>query len=171
MPVFNTSGLMGIDFASRKAGTTTDGAGAEFPMGMLAFGGDGTIWRYVQANAAIAKGDYVCIGADNQCRKGTKALVDGGHTIGVAQAAFADDELGWVLVQGVGVVNVLISCSASIPLSTTGTSGFLDDIAATATQRTITGIQLVTSVTASGTATAILNHPVAALQGLAWTAY
>lgn len=172
MAAFATSGILGIDFNSTTTGTTTDGQNAKFALGTQALGNDGSVWMYVQANGAITQYSYACIDTSFQCRIGTKALVDQGQEICVAQIAFADNDLGWVLIKSTGSqykVNVLISCTASVLLSTTGTAGFLDDTAATATQTTIMGLQLQASATASGGYAMIANFPNRALGGVAWT--
>lgn len=172
MTAFATTPIIGVDLSSTTAGTTTDGAGAKFALGTQVTGNDGSVWIYVQASGAITQYSYVCINNEFQAALGTKALVDQGMEIGIAQVAFDDNDFGWVLVKGTGAqykVNVLISCTASVLLSTTATPGFLDDTAATATQTTILGLQLQSSATASGGYAMIANFPNRAQGGLAWT--
>lgn len=172
MTAFVTTPTLGINLAATTAGTTTAGEGAAFTLGTQVTGNDGSVWMYVQASGAISQYSYCCIDTAFQCYIGTKALVDQGMEIAIAQVAFADNDFGWVLIKGTGAqykVNVLISCTASVLLSTTATPGFLDDTAATATQTTILGLQLQTSATASGGYSMIANFPNRAQGGLAWT--
>jgi len=172
MTAFATTPLIGVNLGVTTTGTTTDGEGAAFALCTQVTGNDGFVWIYVQASGAITQYDYVCINNSFQTAKGTKALVDQGMEIGIAQVAFADNDFGWVLVKGTGSqykVNVLISCTASVLLSTTATAGYLDDTAATATQTTVLGLQLQSSATASGGYSMIANFPNRAQGGLAWT--
>lgn len=172
MTAFATTPIAGVDLSATYAGTTTDGAGAPFTLGTQVMGNDGSVWMFVQAAAALTQYSYVCITNAFQAALGTKALVDQGQEIGIVQNAFADNDFGWVLIKGTGSqykVNVLISCTASVLLSTTATPGFLDDTAATSTQTTIMGLQLQSSATASGGYAMIANFPNRALGGLAWT--
>jgi hypothetical protein len=117
---------------------------AEFKLGECNVGSDGTEWVYVQASGAVSQYDAVAIDEDFQARALTKALADAGHTIGVAQAAFTDDQYGWVALKGTNIsVNVLSSCASDSQLYTTGTSGKLDD--ASTNQTAIDGIVITTA--------------------------
>lgn len=172
MPAFPTTPMLGVALGTTTPGTTTNGQNAQMQLGTMVDGNDGSTWIYAQANGAVTAFSYVCISNAFQAAAGTKALVDQGMTIGIAQNAFADDDFGWFLIKGTGAqykVNVLISCTASVMLSTTATAGFLDDTAATATQTTILGLQLQSSATASGGYAMIANFPNRAQGGLAWT--
>lgn len=116
-------------------------------------GDDGKKWVYVQASGAIDQYDYVTIDEDGQATAGAKAGVDDAHKIGVAAAAFADDEYGWVQVYGPTTVNVKASASADAALYTSATAGHLDSTATTA-QTKINGIVLTTAGTGSDNETA-----------------
>lgn len=78
---FLTSGTVGANMALR---TTT----ADFELGTVSFGNDGTSWIYVQADGAVATGTCTV-------NTSTFQLTDsaGNHT---ADVAFADNEYGWV---------------------------------------------------------------------------
>lgn len=120
----------------------------EFKLGECNYGSDGTEWVYVQANGAIDQYDAVAIDENFQAAALTKALADAGHTVGVAQATFADNEYGWVACKGSNVqVNVLASCAADTQLYTSGTAGHLDDTATS--QTAIDGIVIVTAASAT----------------------
>ena len=126
---------------ARFASPTT---GIDYQLGECAMGSDGTEWVYVQAGGAIAQYDAVGIDEAFQAAALTKAIADAGHTVGVAQAAFADNEYGWVATKGSNIsVNVLANCAADTQLYTTATAGKLDDAAAS--QTPIDGIVITTA--------------------------
>lgn len=136
-----TSSVIGANLAS----PTTDAA---FALGERQTGTDGTVWVYVQASGAITQYDYVCIDEDFQAAAGTKTSVDDGHAIGFAQAAFADDEYGWVALSGTNIsVSLAASCAPDVPLYTSGTAGVLDDSSTSQTK-----IDGVVAVSTAGTA-------------------
>ena len=136
-------------------------AAAEHALGTRIAGTDGTEWIYVRAAAAIARYDYVTVDETFQARAGTKATVDDGHTIAVAQAAFAKDAHGWVATGGQGAalkVNVLARCAADRSLYTSASAGKLDDTAGGQTK--IAGIVITSSAgNAAAARPAILAHP------------
>ena len=142
-----TSGLAGVDLTKTTTGTTTDGAGAEFALGTVVMGTDNSEWTYVQAGEAITAYSWVAIDENFQAVKGTKTLADAGHSVGIAQVAFSDNDMGWVCTSSAGniSVRVLASCAADVQLYTTGTAGALDDTAAS--QTAIRGVVLVTAAT------------------------
>lgn len=136
-------------------------AAAEHAPGTRIAGNDGTEWIYVRAAAAIAQYDYVTVDESFRASPGTKAAVDAGHTIGVAQAAFAEDVHGWVATGGQGAalkVNVLGRCVADRPLYTTASAGKLDDNSSGQTR--VAGIVITAPAAfAASTRPAILAHP------------
>lgn len=141
-----TSGMIGVDLTKKTAGTTTDGAGAEFALGTRVTATDGSEWVYVQAGEAISQYMWVAIDENFQAVKGTKALADAGHEVGFAQVGFSDNDMGWVCVHGKNItVTVLASCAADVQLYTSGTAGKLDDTSGS--QTLIRGVVLVTAAT------------------------
>ena len=134
---------------------------AEHALGTRVSGTDGTEWIYVRAQAAIARYDYVTVDESFRARAGTKAAVDAGHAIGVAQAAFASGDHGWVAAGGQGAalkVNVLARCAADRPLYTSATAGKLDDTAGGQTK--VAGIVITSAAGAAAAARpAIVAHP------------
>ena len=136
-------------------------AAAEHAPGTRVAGSDGTEWIYVQAATVIAQYDYVTVDEAFRVSRGTKAAVDDGHTIGVAQAAFARNAHGWVPTGGQGPdlkVNVLARCAADGPLYTSATAGKLDDAASGHTK--IGGIVITAAAGTSAAARpVILAHP------------
>lgn len=139
-----TSAVAGVDFYNTK----TD---AQFAVGTEVTGSNGTEWVYVQASGAITQYHAVAVDESFQAASLTKALADVNHTIAFAQAAFADNEYGWVCKRAGGSEKVLVkaSCAADGPLYTSASAGVLDD--ASASQTLIDGVCVVTTATASGT--------------------
>jgi hypothetical protein len=103
----------------------------------------GKHWVYVQANGAIAQYDVVAVDETGQAATITKALADASTKVGVASAAFADNEYGWAQIYGNCTLNVLASCAADAILYTSATAGSLDDTSTSQTK--IDGILLTTS--------------------------
>lgn len=128
--------------------TTSD---AKFALGTRSEGDNGSTWVYVQASGAIDQYDYVTIDESFQATAGAKTAVDAGHRIGFAQVAFADNEYGWVALNGASglKVNAKGACAADIKLYTSAVAGTLDD--ALTSQSLINGVVLTTAVaTATG---------------------
>lgn len=156
-----TDGKVGVDLTKQTAGTTTDGAGAEFALGTRVSATDGSEWVYVQAGEAIGTAAMaVAIDENFQAVKLTKALADAGHQIGFAQAAFDDNDMGWVPVHAPGNINIRVaaSCAADVQLYTTSTAGVLDDTSAS--QTLIRGVVIVAAATnTASTREGIAAHP------------
>ncbi len=147
-----TSGMIGVNLDAVTAGTTTDGENAEFTLGTVVKTTDGQEYTYVQAAEAITQYDFVAISEDFQMSQLTKTEADDGWIIGIAQIAFADNDLGWVATKGANLTGkVLASCAADVALYTSGTAGAVDD--ASTSQTKIDGIVLVSANT-NGSATA-----------------
>lgn len=119
-----------------------------FKLGECAQGEDGTEWVYGQASGAVAQYSCVAIDENFQIAAATGALVQDGHRVGFAQAAFTDNQYGWVACRGSNV-NCLVrgNAAADKELWTTASAGVLDDASASG-QRKIKG---VLSVAGGGT--------------------
>lgn len=121
-------GKIGIDLTRTVSGTTTDGENAEFTLGTRASGTDNQEYIYVQADEAITQYDLVAIDENFQMSQLTATEAGDGWTIGAAQVAFSDNELGWVAVKGHNLQGrVGASCAADVALYTSGTAGVVDD--------------------------------------------
>lgn len=110
---------------------------AQFKLGQLAHGSDGSHWVYVEAGGAITQYDYLCVDEEFTALTGTKTNVDAGHLICFAQVAFASGEFGWVLKSGQGAnykVRVRANYVADATLYTTASGGVLDDASTSQTQ-------------------------------------
>lgn len=137
----------------RPAGVQLDVVGStpQFELGTEAWGQDNSRWNYIVAGSTI--GQYMCVGMTKAFSGNpvTKAHVDAGRKLGVAQVAFAAGQYGWVAIQGgndVLKVKAKNSCQPAVALYTTGTAGYLDDTAAS--QTLVNGIVLTDTATASG---------------------
>lgn len=149
---YNTDGTVGVNLDAVVAGTTTDGANAEFPLGTIVNATDGQMYMYVQAAEAITQYDAVAVNENYQMSQLTKTEADDGWMIGFAQIAFADNDLGWVAIKGPNLqVRVLTSCLADVAIYTSGTAGVLDD--SSTSQTKIDGVVMV-STNANGSTVA-----------------
>ena len=152
---FLTDGTIGVNLTDQTAGTTTDGENAIFKLGHRAAGTDNSEWVYVQAGGAITQYDAVAIDENYQAVALTSTLAKAAHMIGFAQAAFDDNDLGWVALEGSNITcRIAGSCAADVQLYTSATSGVLDD---TSTGTLIRGVVAVTtnSTTAASTSEVI----------------
>lgn len=141
----------------------------EFAIGTVIFNSDGANgtkgYVYVQANGAITGTGYVCdidssSGDAVMCTTTTTAPGAGaGKQVGVARAAFADNEYGWLQIYGQGVIRVAASCAAYTLLNSTATAGQIDDDA-TAGAEVIDGIVLdVANGASAGLVDGFINWP------------
>jgi len=124
-----------------------------FELGTEAQGQDGSKFVYVLADATITQYNAVAIAKDFGATPITKALVDAGNQVGVAQVAFAAGQYGWVATKGGNDllrVTAKNGCAVGVALYTCGTAGYLDDTAAS--QTLVNGIVLTDTATSSGAA-------------------
>lgn len=125
---YSTDGTIGVDLDGVTTGTTTDGVNALFPLGLCVNATDGQVYQYVQAAEAITQYDWVGVDENHQMNQLSATEAGDGWTVGVAQVAFADNELGWVAIRGQNLQGrVLLSCNADAALRTSATAGALDD--------------------------------------------
>lgn len=147
---FATDGRAGVDY------TKLDTA-AEFKLGQISRGSDGTDWVYIKSTAAITQYDWVAIDENFTALAGTKALADAGHKVGWAQTArTSTTSYGWVATNIGGALKgrVAQSCAPDVALYTTSTAGVLDDTSASQTK--ILGVVAVTSGTTSGVKSVVI---------------
>lgn len=148
-----TDGKIGIDLTA-----TPDTI--EHVLGTRVTATDGQEYVYVQASGAITQYDVVGIDENFQAAAVTKAIVDDGWEIGVAQVAFADNDYGFVATKGSNLTaRVAGSCAADVALYTTSTAGVLDDTSASQTK--IDGIVAIAAnaTTAASTTEVLLTFP------------
>ena len=151
---------MSIDQNAAGANFTSTTASPTFGVGTRIRGANGSEWVYVQAAGAITgAGRAVVIDEDFQAAMVTTANALRGLSIGIAAAAFADDDYGWVQIYGVCDIQVAASCAANVGIAATATAGQLDDAVGTGTKN-ILGLVLTTARAASaGTAPGVLSYP------------
>jgi len=96
----------------------------------------GNVWKYVQADGAIAQYAVVGLKATNEAVELTSTISGARPTaVGLAQFAFSDNQYGWVLVGPFSVdekgdaFKVLTSAASAIDaiLYTSATAGKVDD--------------------------------------------
>ncbi len=131
---------------------------------------DGRAWLYVQANGAIVINAACVITEAGQAAEAsvTTTATARGDAVGIATAAFADNEYGWLAVYGTGTdILVLVSASAAanVPLNSTATDGELDDDGSVGAE-VIDGLVIITADGGSGSAIqAELNWPTVGATG------
>jgi len=156
-----STGLIGANVDRVSAGTTTDGANAEFPLGTRTSGPDNTEYVYVQAGEAITTAttspNAVAIDENYQAKLMTTALASAGHELGFAPIGSSidlipDNAFFWARVNGANFnIRVSASAAADTYLRTTITAGRLGT-ASTASAVVFTGVVLVTAASASTSA-------------------
>jgi len=140
-------------YAPAGVDVTAVGSSPLFELGTEAIGQDNSKWVYVLAGSAITAYNYVTMTKAFSAVPGTKALVDAGNKVGIAQNAIASGQYGWVAVRGGNdllKVTAKTGCAISVALYTSGTAGYLDDTAAS--QTLVNGIVLTDTATSSGAA-------------------
>lgn len=128
------SGSFGINY---KKSFGTDPAVVEHKLGDIGSDTDGE-WMFVKASASIAQYAFVLI-SDAFLATETSGASSIVQHVGVAQAALAANEFGWVWIGGPaggGVGKgirgkIAASYVANTPLLTTATSGVADDAGST----------------------------------------
>ena len=129
-------------------------------LGTLAFSPDGGLYVAIRAQGAVIEGGVCAIKGDwdvDPITTTTNTAAAGVESLCVVQEALADNDYGWGLVFGNGVVNVAASCAANTALHATTTAGRVDDAASVGH---IGGIQLSEARAASaGTAPASVQWP------------
>ena len=160
-----TSGCIGVDVDSTSAGTTTDGANAQFTLGQTETGPDGTKYMYVQAAEEISTATttpyFLAIDENFQASKITKALASAGYFLGVAPAlVIADNAFFWARMTGSNFnCKVAVSCAADTALWTTATAGVLDDTSGGSHVR-VNNVVIVTAASTSASAGSTVREAV-----------
>lgn len=149
-----TTPILGVDITDRSTTPV-------HRLGTRVLASNNRAFVYVQADGAIASvGQVVLIDENFQAAliNLTNSATARGDLVGVAGVALADNEYGFVQVQGPCVVQVAASCAANVRLNTTATSGQLDDDG-TAGSEVIDHLVLTTARGGSaGTAAALLSN-------------
>jgi hypothetical protein len=152
MPFYQTGSKLGVNL---NAVSST----ADFTLGEVVLGSDGTEWVFVQADGAIDLYDVVTVDENFQATPATIATTIDGNQLGFAQVAFTDNDYGWVARRGNELI-VAVSGTSTVNVAIyIGTvSGHLST---TASSATVAGVAIQTaSSTSTGTsATAIVTWP------------
>ena len=120
-------------------------SGSNFTLGDTTFGSAGTEWTYILANGAISAGALVQITTAGTGTAATAAGAAAGAKLAFAQAAFSDQQYGWVAVRG-NSLTVLVSATSTlnVTLYVASTSGGLST---TSSSGTLAGVALLTAST------------------------
>lgn len=140
--------------------TTVPGASPQFGLGKRS-AEKGKEYVYVQANGAITAAGYICSIDPSTYQAAMISTANDAAVgiVGVAEAAFAASDYGWLQVMGACIIQVAASCAANVRLNTTATPGQADDDG-TAGSFALNGMYLTTARAASaGTAAGFLNYP------------
>ena len=168
MADYVTDGKIGIDltatYASTSAGSTT-----LFPVtpGSRVTTSNNGVYMFVRAESDIAAYDAVIMStyADSASLTPVMRAVPvttanaaalGYNMVGFAQNAIASSYYGWVGINGLLKVNLLIACNPKVPLYTTATAGKLDDTTVSAGY--IQGIVANTSATSASAPYCMVNN-------------
>lgn len=128
--------------------TTDTSTTKEFALGATVNMSDGSCYRYLEADSALAAYAAVAAEEDFGCAELTTTISGAEpNKVLIPQVAVASGSFGWGLETGPGSVLALASCAADVKMYTTATAGALDD---TATDL-VNGLRLTA---ANGTATA-----------------
>ena len=168
MPDYVTDGKIGIDLTATYASTSA-GSTSLFPVtpGSRVTTSNNGVYMFVRAESDIAAYDAVIMStfADSASLTPvmravpvttTNAAALGYNMVGFAQNAIASSYYGWVGINGLLKVNLLIACNPKVPLYTTGTAGKLDDTTVSAGY--IQGIVANTSATSASAPYCMVNN-------------
>jgi len=168
MADYITDGKIGVDltatYASTSAGSTT-----LFPVtpGTRVNTTNNGVYVFARAESTINQFDAVIMStyADSASSTPvlravpvttTNAAALGYNMVGFAQTAIASSYYGWIGINGILQVNLLVACQPKVPLYTTGTAGKLDD--ATVSSGYIQGIVANTSATSASAPFCVVNN-------------
>ena len=168
MADYITDGKIGVDltatYASTSAGSTT-----LFPVtpGTRVNTTNNGVYIFARAESDISAFDAVIMStyADSASSTPvlravpvttTNAAALGWNMVGFAQNAITSSYYGWIALNGVVKVNLLVACQPKVPLYTTATAGKLDDT--TVSAGFIQGIVANTSATSASAPFCVVNN-------------
>jgi hypothetical protein len=168
MADYITDGKIGVDltatYASTSAGSTT-----LFPVtpGTRVNTTNNGVYVFARAESTINAFDAVIMStfADSASSTPvlravpvttTNAAALGYNMVGFAQTAIASSYYGWIGINGILQVNLLVACQPKVPLYTTSTAGKLDDTTVSAGY--IQGIVANTSATSASAPFCVVNN-------------
>lgn len=136
-------------YAGYPGDTTRRTLTPELPLGTTAHGVNGSEWVYVRAGAAIAQYDAVIF--EGSAAGFDQVVPSGAVTnliLGVADAAFADLDYGFVQTKGHATCKVNVGDTALLPLGGSAVAGTLTTVAETVPAGGKPVVALVTGVAA-----------------------
>jgi len=168
MADYITDGKIGVDltatYASTSAGSTT-----LFPVtpGTRVNTTNNGVYVFARAESTINQFDAVIMStyADSASSTPvlravpvttTNAAALGYNMVGFAQTAIASSYYGWIGINGILQVNLLVACQPKVPLYTTATAGKLDDTTVSAGY--IQGVVANTSATSASAPFCVVNN-------------
>jgi hypothetical protein len=168
MADYITDGKIGVDltatYASTSAGSTT-----LFPVtpGTRVNTTNNGVYVFARAESDISQFDAVIMSTYADSASSTPVLRAvpvtttnakdlGFNMVGFAQTAIASSYYGWIGINGVLQVNLLVACQPKVPLYTTATAGKLDDTTVSAGY--IQGIVANTSATSASAPFCVVNN-------------
>ena len=160
---FVSDGRIGIDITNLTSA-------ANYGVGETHWGANGSEFVYAQSSGAHSQGVLVGLNANGTMTAVTGAILGtSSNTISprlaFVQTAFASSQFGFVQVRGAKVlIRIAGAGSVGAPLYTTDTAGTLSVSSASASQFQVFGVNLESSVSASGAtatvATANVSFPI-----------
>lgn len=161
MADFIISGLIGANLTDRVAGTgTSSDQGNQFALGTEVLTKLGGRYLYVHAAEAVSDHMWVSIDGTYEVRKLTATELNKGYRVGCAdQGAFADNDFGWVCIDGFPSGLIDAASVKEVKLYTSATAGQLSSGSTVGTL--VPGIVAVSSNT-TGSAlavTTIMKNP------------
>ena len=168
MADYITDGKIGVDltatYASTSAGSTT-----LFPVtpGTRVNTTNNGVYVFARAESDISAFDAVIMSTYADSASSTPVLRAvpvtttnakdlGFNMVGFAQTAIASSYYGWIGINGVLQVNLLVACQPKVPLYTTSTAGKLDDTTVSAGY--IQGVVANTSATSASAPFCVVNN-------------
>jgi hypothetical protein len=168
MADYITDGKIGVDltatYASTSAGSTT-----LFPVtpGTRVNTTNNGVYVFARAESDIAAFDAVIMSTYADSASSTPVLRAvpvtttnakdlGFNMVGFAQTAITSSYYGWIGINGVLQVNLLVACQPKVPLYTTATAGKLDDTTVSAGY--IQGVVANTSATSASAPFCVVNN-------------
>jgi hypothetical protein len=168
MADYITDGKIGVDltatYASTSAGSTT-----LFPVtpGTRVNTTNNGVYVFARAESDISQFDAVIMSTYADSASSTPVLRAvpvtttnakdlGFNMVGFAQTAIASSYYGWIGINGVLQVNLLVACQPKVPLYTTATAGKLDDTTVSAGY--IQGVVANTSATSASAPFCVVNN-------------
>lgn len=141
----NPSSILGVNI------TLTDTV-RRMAVGTHVMGDYGGEWLYAVASAAIAAGDWVILSKDYAASLATTTNSPKGAKVGIARAAMASGEYGWIQVGGQAPGRTAGAVAANAAINTTATGGAVDDDA-TSGAKVINGVAIPVAAGGATTAT------------------